>query len=884
MKIGNLTCNYRGNPLGVETPRPALGWMLLSDERGQRQSAYRILVADDEMGLARNRGNLWDTGKVRSWRSGQIPYRGKTLRSRQRCFWKVRAWDANGTPSEWSEPACWEMGLLSEADWSARWIRHNPDIAFSSVQSKAYPPPAPHLRRVFTLKKPIVSARVYVSGLGYYELFINGSKTGDEVLAPVFSKYDESVYYQVRDVSALLRKGENALGVILGTGWYDCHTADVWDFKQAPWRHAPKLLLQLHVRHKDGTETVIVSDENWRTGTGPIVFDGLRNGETYDARRELPGWAAPGFDDRAWKRAELVAAPGGVWRSQQTPPIRITQTLRPVAVKQVKDGVWVYDVGRNISGWARLKASGPAGAEVTLRYAEMLAADGDVDQDNIKVFVLSGDCQTDRYILKGGGPEEWEPRFTYHGFRYVQVTGFPGTPTLDDLEARVVHTDFETRGEFSCSNELLNEIQSCARWSTLTNYHGIPTDCPHREKNGWTGDGLLSAEQTLLNFDPMTAYAKWMQDMRDCQRRTGQLPGIVPSGGWGFNWGSGPAWDSAAILIPWYVYLYCGDLQILRDQYESMTQYLGFMESMSPDGTVQFGLGDWSPPAAQKCPAEVTSTGYFHIDAVIVAEIAKRLGKREDAKRYAALADRVRGAFWRRYGDARSGVISGDCQTSYACALYQGLAGRERTPACAEQLVRCVEEAKRHIDCGILGAKYVLHALTDLERADLAYAIAAQTDFPSWGNWIRQGATTLWEGWSRGGSLNHHMYSDISAWFYQGLAGINPDLARPGFKNIIIRPNPVGDLTWAKAWHQSLYGRIECHWERDGGTFTLSVSIPANCTADVWLPAGVVGRVVMNGKIVSCKRTSSSGRRVAKVGSGSYRFTCEMPRGEEGHG
>ncbi len=857
MKIGNLTCNYLTDPLGVETLQPRLGWMLFSDEQEQKQSAYRVLVATDDKALVKNRGDLWDTGKVKSSNSCHIVYKGKKLSSCQRCFWKVQVWDVKGNPGEWSETACWEMAFLSGSEWMAKWIRHDPAIAFSSVQSKNYPPPAPHLRRSFKLKGPVESARVYVSGLGYYELYVNGNKTGDEVLAPVFSKYDETVYYQTRDVSSLLKKGENVLGVILGTGWYDCHTAEVWDFKQAPWRHVPKLLLQLHVKYKNGTEEIICSDESWRTGTGPVVFDGLRNGETYDARLEMPGWAAPGFDDSTWRKAQIIAAPGGILRSQQMTPIRITKTLKPVGLKQVKEGVWVYDVGQNISGWARLRVQGPAGTEVTLRYSEMVFADGDIDQSNIACFIKSGDCQTDRYILKGTGAEEWEPRFTYHGFQYVQVTGFPGTPTLDSLDARVVYTDFATRGEFSCSNQLLNDIQRCARWATLGNYHGIPTDCPHREKNGWTGDALLSAEQVLLNFNPMTAYAKWMQDIRDCQRRTGQLPGIVPSGGWGFNWGSGPAWDSAAVLIPWYMYIYDGDIQILRDQYDCMKKYVSFMESMSPDGTVQFGLGDWAPPEKQKCPAEVTSTGYFYIDAVVLAETARLLGKKADAKRYAGLAKTVRAAFRRKYIDAGSSEVSGDSQTSYSCALYQGLVENKEADKILEHLVRCVEEAKRHIDCGILGTKYVMQVLTDAGRADLAYAIATQTDFPSWGNWIKQGATTLWECWTKGASLNHHMYSDISAWFYKGLAGINPDPEKPGFKNIIIRPNPVGDLKWVKAWHQSMYGKIVCNWEREDNYFRMEVTVPVNCKADIHLPA-------------------EGGRKIVSVGSGTYKFESKI--------
>ena len=448
--------------------------------------------------------------------------------------------------------------------------------------------------------------------------------------------------------------------------------------------------------------------------------------------------------------------------------------------------------------------------------------------------------QTDKYVLKGEGVEIWEPRFTYHGFRYVEVTGFPDKPTPENLCGCVVHTSLESLGEFECSNEMFNAIQECARRSTLTNFHGVPTDCPHREKNPWTGDAQVSAEQALLNFNPTTAYMKWMRDFKDVQRKSGQLPGIVPTGGWGFNWGSGPAWDSAVILIPWYVYLYKGDISLIEEMYSVMTKYIDFMSSMAYGHIVNFGLGDWCPPeggpSGHKCPAEVTDTAYYFIDALIVSKIAVLLNKREDAAKYGELAKNIRKAFREKFIDFRTGTVKGDCQTSYACVLYQGLADEDEEAGFLEKLVSQVKTQNEHIDCGILGAKYIMHALTEFGRADLAYGIANQRTFPGWGYWIEQGATTLWEKWNGDSSRNHHMFSDISAWFYKGLAGINPDPEEPGFKHIILRPNPVEGLTWVNCSHHSMYGKIVLNWIAQKDKLRIKVEVPVNCRAILYIP------------------------------------------------
>ncbi|HEY5562261.1 MAG TPA: family 78 glycoside hydrolase catalytic domain [Clostridiaceae bacterium] len=879
LKIIDLKCNYLINPLGVETPSPIFSWRLLSDERAKLQSASRIVVASKIELLNIEKADLWDSGKVSSDNSIDISYGGKLLKSRKCYYYKVKVWDEKGLESEWSDLSNFEMGLIGDTDWKAKWIsRPNKGIDISSNV------PAPLFRKTLNINKKIQSARAYISGLGYYELYINGSKIGDEVLTPGFTRYDKTVLYNVFNITDEFVNGENVIGIILGNGWYNSFTKDAWDYKQATWRSHPKVIMQTYITFEDGEEIVINTDSSWKTSSGPIIFDGLRNGEFYDARLEKTSWDTIKYDDSNWTNAIICRTPGGKLKSSQMTAIKINGTIKPIGMKEVKPNVWVYDLGQNISGWAQIQLSGPSAMEVILRYSEKIYEDGSIDRSNIDSLVFSGEFQTDKYILKGEENETWEPRFTYHGFRYVEVSGFNGELTLNNLCGRVVHTAFESMGNFECSNELINSIQRCARWSTLTNYHGIPTDCPHREKNGWTGDASLSAEQVLLNFDPMTSYTKWMMDFRDCQRESGQLPGVVPTGGWGFNWGNGPAWDSAAILIPWYMYVYGGDTNILREMYDSMKKYLEFMTSMADEDIVDFGLGDWCPPIGgadeYKCPSAVTDTAYYYVDSDILSKVAKLLAKESDAKEYKLLSENIRHAFREKFFDIKTGLITGNCQTSLACALYQGLINEDEKKVVLERLIGQIELQDGHIDCGILGTKYIMNALTELGRGDLAYEIATKRTFPGWGYWIEQGATTLWENWNGESSQNHHMYSDISAWFYKGLAGINPDANVPGFKHIILKPNTVEGLNFVKSSHISMYGEINCSWKVEENRLILNLSIPVNCYATLYLPEKYSNNIVEgNKKIGETEGVSiiygGEGKLALNIKSGNYCITCE---------
>jgi alpha-L-rhamnosidase len=873
LAVSGLRCEHLTNPLGIDAAQPRLSWVLESRARGQVQGAYQILVSTNAAELKKDRGDLWDSGRVASSDAILIPYGGKPLASGQRAYWKVRVWDQTNSEPVSSEAAWWEMGLLTPGDWPAHWIGRTSDS--NSL-------PAPLLRRAFELNGKIKRARAYVCGLGYYELRVNGKKIGDQLLDPGYTRYDKRVLYSTYDITAEVRRGRNAVGVILGNGWYNVQTLAVWDFHKAPWRAAPKLLLELRVEYTDGYVETIVTDSQWKASTGPIVFNSIYGGETYEARLEKPGWDKPEFDDSQWPAAEVVAPPGGKLVAQAMPPIKASDVLKPVKITEPSPGVFVFDFGQNLAGYAELNVRGPAGASVAMKYGERLGKNGQLDREEIQQHVLRMDTnqqfQTDTYVLKGGGKESWHSSFVYHGFQYVQMTGFPGTPTADNLRAVFVHSAVPVSGEFECSNPLLNKIWRAGRWSYLSNLQGIPTDCPHREKNGWTGDAHLAAEQGLLNYAPAPVYTKWINDLGDEQRATGDLPGIVPTSGWGYQWGNGPAWDSAYLLIPLYLYQYCGDAQPLRDDYEGMKRYVDYLTTRAKDGIVDIGLNDWAPYET-KTPADITSTAYYYRDARIVALAADLNGSQADALKYLELAAGIKRAFIEKFYHPETGTYGNGSQTSLSCALYQGLVDPENKSRVVSNLVASVDARNGHIDTGILGAKYLLNSLVDNGRADVAYRIASQKDLPSWGWWIEQGATTLWEEWNGGGSRNHIMFGDISAWFYKALAGINPDPAAPGFKHFIIKPNIVGDLTWVKASHDSASGRIVSQWLKDNYGLKLNVTIPANTSATVFVPSGDPDKV-MEGKAAAKLAEgvkfvkADGGYAVFEVKSGVYEFSA----------
>ena len=873
METGRLRCESLENPLGIDVVKPRLSWALSSIERNQHQSAYQILVAGSIEALAKDSGDLWDSGKVVSSETLYIPYAGQQLLSGQTAYWKVRSWDQDDKPSIWSEPATFEMALLSPDDWKAKWIGQTRDIAAQ---------PAPLLRRELLIPGQIKRARAYVCGLGYYELRINGEKVGNHVLDPGYTRFDKRALYVTYDVTNALKTGANAIGVMLGNGWFNVQTVAVWDFEKAPWRAAPKLLLRLEVETTDGKKLTLVTDENWKTSTGPITFDSLYSGENYDARLEQKDWDVPGFNDFAWAQAIEVSPPGGRLVAQLMPPIRVVKTLKPVKVTEPKPGVFLYDFGQNFAGFPRLTISGAAGTTISMKCGERLNSDGTLDPSAIAVYVDRGkhgqQFQTNIYTLKGGGTETWEPRFTYQGFQYVEVTGAPGTLDAGNLLGLVVHTDVAPVGDFTCSDPLLGRIQEAARWSYLSNLYSIPTDCPQREKNGWTGDAQLACELGLLNYDGVTVYRKWVDDIADEQQPNHKMSVIIPNSGWGYNvFDYAPAWDTAYFEVPWEVYLYTGDAQLLESHYEGYVDYLDWLGKQETKKYIlKGGLGDWVPSKTET-PGTLTSTAYFYHDAVIASKAAALLGKEDEERKYADLASNIKKAFNAEFFDPKTGLYANGSQTAQSCALYFDLAEPQYRKIVLEKLLSNIAQANDHLDTGILGSKYVLNVLTAYGHTDVAYRIANQKTSPSWGWWIEQGATTLWEQWDGNASRNHIMFGEIEAWFYKALAGINVDPSDPGFKNIIIRPNPVQGLAFANGRYDSARGVIESNWRMDGSVFTLNLIIPANTTATVHIPASETASILEGGKSVDRAKGVTLKQRTAdeavfQVGSGHYSF------------
>ena len=860
----DLRCEYARNPIGLDVAKPRFSWVLYHPKRGQVQTAYQIIVSSSIEKIMADEGDMWDSGKVISNRSANVTYEGGPLESCKTYYWKVRWWDKEGNVSPWSEIACFEMGLLKPEDWKAKWITGGQ-----------------LLRKEFTIDKEVAKARAYVTGLGYYELRINGRKVGDKVLDPGWTDYKKRILYSTYDVTEYLKRGRTAIGIILGRGRY---------IKEYGYEGEPKAILQLNIEFADGTTAIIATDETWKASDGPIISDDIYDGEVYDARLEKDGWDEPGYDDSDWRRCEIAKPPGGKLVSGASfPPIRAVKTIQPIRILNPRPGVYVYDFGQNFTGWVRLKVSGPRGTKVKLRYAELIYEDGSINtKPNRKAKA------TDVYILKGEGIEVYEPRFTYHGFRYVEVTGFPGTPALENLEGVVVHTDVESVGGFVCSNPLINQIHRNIRWGQLSNLMSVPTDCPQRdERMGWMGDAQLTAEEAILNFWMPGFYEKWIRDIMDAQAEDGSVPDVVPP--YWRLYPADPAWGTAYVVIPWLLYVYYGDLRILEEAYEGIKRWVDFLASKAEGYILRFSkYGDWCPPAhirPVETPGELVSTWVFYHDALTLSKIAEVLGKAEDAKRYSELAEKIKEAFNKEFlKDDHYAMGSQTCDT---LPLYLDMVPEDKVDAVLKHLINDIEVLHdKHLNTGIVGTRYLLETLTRYGRADLAYAIATQTTYPSWGYMIKEGATTLWERWeylagSGMNSHNHIMFGSVDIWFYKVLAGINVDPSAPGFERFMIKPCVVGDLEHVSASVKTIRGMVACEWARTHNSIVMKVTIPVNSKAIVYVPKmGLKDVIVKEGDTVIWSKGSYMGGVegidggkeegdyiVFSVGSGTYTFS-----------
>jgi alpha-L-rhamnosidase len=758
------------------------------------------------------------------------------------------------------------------------------------------------LRKETEIPTEIWNARAFISGLGYYELNINGEKVGDHKLDPGFTDYSKRVLYQAYDVTASLKRGTNCIGIMLGTGWYDQTTPDAWGFHEAPWVAPPKVLLNILIEYADGTTDVLASDETWKFSTGEIVFNSVRSGEIHDARLRKDGWDMPGYKDDAWESAVVVRAPAGKLESQSSPPIRATKEITSVSISEPLPGVYVFDLGVNIAGWARLKIKGNEGDTVSLFFNEHLNPDGTV-RYGAHAWWHYGPYQTDQYICDGSGIEIFEPRFTYHGFQYVEVKGLKNKPVLEDLTGIWVHTDPDRVGEFECSNQDINKVQELIIRTQLNNLHSIPTDCPHREKIGWLGDGLVTEEEAIYNFDMATFYIKWFRDMMDAQETNGHVPPIVPNPGW--DWAtslknpenvipvfSDPWWGGALILTPMNLYTYYGDARYIAEGYDAMGAYMDWIAMMSEDGIFKAIMGDWVEPASfseeEKTSREQIGTATYFMFARTMSEYARLLDKPRDASRYSNLAGTIRDTYNAKFFNEASGSYAGDKQLSQVMPLLFGIVPDGREKLVMEKLIDLIVNKNRgHLDTGFTGTPLLFKLLTQKGYAELAYTIATQEDHPGWFYMLRHGATTIWEVWDAIAQIhhsrNHPAFGSIGAWYYQSLAGIQPDPAGPGFKKIIINPEVPGDLTWARASYTSMHGKISSDWKRENGTFILNVEVPVNTKATVYVPAVALSSIlegnvaVENAEQVSYIKTEMN-KYVFEVGSGRYQFIADYPK------
>ena len=872
IRVENLLCDYAEKPLAIENLNPLLKWQLRSDKKMESQSAYRIIVSSSLSLLENEEGDYWDSGKIKSSES-IIKYQGKQPDARTQLYWKVMVWDANDIPSDWSATASWTMGLLSPSDWQAKWIGQSED----QFPDSAITFPAPYLRKEFTASKTIKKAMVYVSGLGFYEMYINGERIGEQVLAPAVTNYDkrplkrllyhyddqstQRVFYNVFDVTQKLKTKNNAIGIILGNGWYNQRDRIV---EGNMWYDVPKMILQLEIEYNDGTVERIVSDKSWKVTTGPLLHNAIFTGEVYDARLDLGAWSQSGYNDQKWTSALEVRPPTGKLTAQTVPFNKVMATVKTDFEKN-NDTLYTFTLPETVSGWCSLNVKGNAGDTVRLRF---------VSEEGLDYG------QIDTYILKGGKTESWEPRFTWHTFRKIEII------TTGDVEVseqsvivKSIYTDVEHTTTFDCSNELFNRINKAWLRTMHANFKGIVSSDPHRERLAYTGDAQVIASSLLYTFDMTQFLKKMFDDMEDARNKnTGYVPHTTPFGGGG----GGPAWGSAYVIMPWFYFCHYGDTTVLQHHYTGMKQWVEYLGTRTDDrGLVVreepngWCLGEWCTLYNRvEIPTELVNTAYYYHVTSLMAKVAKVLDKEEDETALLNLAETIHTNFNTAFFNAETNHYWQGRQGSDVIALAFDLVPPENKEKVFAALLKHIESTNYHFDTGILATPLLLKVLSENGKTDVAYKIMNQRDFPGYGYLMDDKNSTLWEIWDGGGEDPngsghcHPMFGSVVAWFYNSLAGIKPDPQHPGMKHFYIEPKPVPDLSYCKASHRSLYGMIVSDWKIDtDGNFNLKIEVPANTSATVILPSWGSGIVTKSGVTID-----NDNPRQIEVLSGSHDF------------
>lgn len=884
LKPAQLTCEYRVNPLGIDTKTPRFSWQFTSSEKDQMQTAYEIVVTDKAGSDNRPGGIVWRSGKVMSGQNIHIPYAGAPLASFTRYYWTVKVYDQDDEPSVVSDVAWFETAMLSPEDWTATWIS---DGSMNPEKDADYfkEDPMPLFRREFPVTKKLATARLYISGLGYYEAFINGEKVSDHVLDPGWTTYKKQVLYATHDITSQLRNGLNAAGISLGNGWWNPSPIKLfgrWDLRDYQETGRPCVKAEIRITYTDGTSEVIPTDASWHTAPGPIVANNVYLGEHYDARLEKGGWSTLKVKTGNWKPAVTVPGPSGRLSSQMQPPIRVTRIIKPVRITEVRPDTFIVDMGQNFAGVARIRVKGAAGKKVTLRYGEDIFEDGTLNyHTSVMTQIRKGGIpsgpgapetawQEDSYTLKGKGVETWSPRFTFHGFRYVEVTGWPGTPKLLDIEGLRMNSDLAEEGTFSCSNEMFNKLNEVIRWTFLSNVFSVQSDCPAREKMGYGADMVVTANAYIYNYDMANFYRKAVQDFANEQLPDGGITEIAPHTGIadrGYGGDSGPlGWQLAFPFLQEQLYDFYGDRKIVEDHYDGITRQMDFLQEKAVGGLFHWDIGDHEAldPRAEAFSA---ACFYYH-HAVLASKFAGILEKKSDSVKYARLSANIKRAIVKKYLVPGTGRFDNATQAAQIFALWY-----ELTPEKEETMKVLMEEFARHdghLSTGIFSTKMMFDVMRKENLNEVAYSVAHAEGFPGWWHMLDNGATTLWETWrypEKYPSQNHPMFGSVSEWFFRSLLGINP--ASAGFTTIQLKPQPAGGLTWAKGSYKSMMGEIGSDWKIEDQKFVWKITIPPNTIAKVYVPAAEGGTVTLDGTTLSNMKWEN-GYAVMSLGSGSY--------------